>query len=359
VTLFEDQFELSSASIAEVRHWVRDRCYECQASDRIDLDKVEIAVGEVLQNIIRYAYSGPGPTDIRVCDLAECVSITVFDQAPPNPIDQWKVQPEGTDGGFGLNLIKECSDAHRFRALKSGNRCSLYFFVDPVDLPFESLLWAGELLEARAASESMMDLCRWTLREICNEHGFVLISTAIDFVYSFEESSERIPPYHNTSHFRDVLITVCHAIESEDLQLSEAEALGMVLAAILHDFAHPGRSAQFLGEIEKSTVAQVEALWRNTDLGGFSDAIDICLDLIKSTSPVDRKTAKCRLGKMFNACDIGPSFISLHGITQAQNVAEELGETTPEVWKSFLATWHSIRIEHPAFVERWREKCCS
>jgi len=357
LSLYSHSFELTAKSLSDVRRWVRDRCSECRAGDRIDLDKVEIAVGEVLQNIIRYAYSGSGPTDIRVCDLAECVSITVFDHAPPNPIDQWTVQSEGTDGGFGLNLIKECSDAHRFRALDSGNRCSLYFFADPEGLPVESLLWAGELLEAEVTDESMSDWCKWSLSTVLAESDFLVLRAAIDAVESFENSSARVPEYHNLAHFRDVVITVCHVIEAHCLELSRDVVLGTVLAAILHDFGHPGRKASYPGEFEDATVDRVLDFFEKGGEECSAQARSMCLDLIRGTSPAFGG-APNESQRIFNVCDKGASFIPWRGPALASLLCAELGEPDGlELWRAFIMNSAADFQHAPRFIRSWYGRC--
>ena len=354
MTLFEDQFELSSASIAEVRHWVRDRCVACIAGHQADLDKIEIALGEVLQNIVRYAYEGLGLIDVRVCDLGKCVGVTIHDYAPPKPVDQWSLKPAGSEGGFGLNFIAQCSDAHRFRATDEGNRCSLYFFVDHNELSSESLLWAGEILEARVVNESMKDWCRWSLSNVLSEGDFSILEIAVDAVESFERQNARIPEFHNLQHFRDVLITVCHLVERLDEPLSRDETLAMVFAAILHDYGHPGRQALYPGEIEDHTVDLVRNLLSPYQSESNSKVYEMCIDLIMSTSP-RRKGRWNTLQTLFNLCDVGPSFIPDHGFAQAQLIALELEDNFgPQLWSSFKDQWRVYDAAEPLFLRSWR-----
>ena len=87
--LHEQRFELSPSSLGDVRQWVRDCCADCSAGDQIDVDMVEIALGEILQNILRYAYDGSGPVTVRVTDLQEGIGVSVTDHAPPSDWKQW------------------------------------------------------------------------------------------------------------------------------------------------------------------------------------------------------------------------------------------------------------------------------
>lgn len=321
--LHEQRFELSSASIGDVRRWARDRCSECDAGDHIDVDKVEIALGEVLQNIIRYAYEGPGIVDVRVCDLEECVAVTVHDHAPPKPADEWDKKSSGADGGFGLSFIEQCSDAYRFRAIDSGNRFSLYFFVDPSDLSFEAMLWAGELLEARVASESMFDWCRWSLSTLLADTELSVLKMAIEAIESFERSNDHVPAYHNVEHFRDVLVTACHFIERSESSLSSEQIMALALTAILHDYGHPGRAAYYPGEIEERTERLVLNLCESHKLDVSTERWQLCVKLIRSTSPISGPPND-KLSQLFHACDVGASLLPTLGEKLSAAVAKEL-----------------------------------
>ena len=269
------------------------------------------------------------------------------------------MKSEGSEGGFGLTLINECSDAVRFRALDSGNRCSLYFFSDPDGLPFPSLLWAGELLEARVAGESMMDWCKWSLTDALDGSDFPLIMRAVALVESFEKSGNGVAAFHNTMHFRDVLISVCHAVEHSERRLSSDEVLGLALAAILHDYGHPGRASRFPGEIEATTLALLETEFWVDQAVRLSPASGICFDMIRATSPVEQAQHE-ELGRLFNRLDVGSSFIPWLGLTHAKTIALELGASQPQdTWEAFLEYWRAVPIDRPEFIEAWRTKTCS
>lgn len=84
--------------------------------------KLQVALDEILSNIVRYAYAGRGPVDIDI-EFAfrhGIVTVTVTDAGPRfNPLD---VPPPPTDlplderqpGGLGLALVRSLTDEARY-----------------------------------------------------------------------------------------------------------------------------------------------------------------------------------------------------------------------------------------------------
>ena len=134
---FVQDMTLGLETLGEARAWVVDRVSVCAVGGQVDLLSAEIAVGEVLQNIIRYAYRGSGPVTLRVSDLDEAVAVTVFDEAPPSDPSSWNNEKAPIDGGLGLSVIKNAVDAYS-RPLPAGNRASIYFF------PMSQSGWEGK-----------------------------------------------------------------------------------------------------------------------------------------------------------------------------------------------------------------------
>ena len=330
---------LSLETLTEARVWVVDRVTDCPVGHQIDLLSAEIAVGEILQNIIRYAYDRLGPVIVRVTDLQEGVGVTVTDHAPPSDWKQWNTCKDLTEGGMGLSVIANASDAYSFRALQDGNKASVYFFPNYRHLPFESLLWAGELLDARLAKDSFQQWALWV--EPDHEPWFSeLLTRSIELVERYETSAQEIPPYHNTDHFRDVLVTVAHLVAHPDSRsMTKYERYALVLAAILHDYAHPGGVATYPGEFEDLTITLIKEAELSSGLvSDASETLDLTLSLIEATSPVFDLADGTSLQRLFNEADVGSSLIPWFGLQQAMSLQKELGDTSNvrEFYERFL-----------------------
>ena len=337
--LYEHQFYLSVRSMVDVRAWARSCLAKFNSRIGVDPDRVEIALGEILQNILRHAYQGEGEIAVRVSDLEEGVGVSVLDHAVPSDSKKWVNEKELSAGGMGLPLISNSVDAFSFRPLFDGNRASIYFFPTYQDLSSESLLWAGELLDARLAKDSFQEWAIWA--ESSHEPWFSdLLRRSIELVDRYETSMNEIPPYHNTDHFRDVLVTVAHLVARPDSRsLTKYERYALVLAAILHDYAHPGGVAIYPGEFEDRTIALIKEAELVTDLvSDASETLDLTLSLIESTSPAFDLINSTLLQRLFNEADVGSSLIPWVGLQQATAVQRELGDTsdTMEFYDRFL-----------------------
>jgi serine/threonine-protein kinase RsbW len=99
-----------------------------------DTSSVRVAVEELCENIIRYAYAGrePGPLSIRFTSSDERVEVTIEDggipfnpsQLPPADVtSEWNARPLG---GLGWHLVYRVMDDVRYeRAPGGGNRVTL------------------------------------------------------------------------------------------------------------------------------------------------------------------------------------------------------------------------------------------
>ncbi|MDA8581035.1 ATP-binding protein [Litoricolaceae bacterium] len=312
--------------MADVRAWARSCLAEFNSRIGVDPDRVEIALGEILQNILRHAYQGEGEIVARVSDLEEGVGVSVLDHAAPSDSKKWINEKELSAGGMGLPLISNSVDAFSFRALQDGNRASIYFFPDYQHLPSDSLLWAGELIEARLAKDPFQDWALWA--EPNHEPWFSdLLRRSVELVERYETSMNKIPPYHNTDHFRDVLVTVAHLVAHRDSRsLTKQEHYALILAAILHDCGHPGGVATFPGEFEDRTITLIkEAELASSLVSDASETLDLTLSLIESTSPGFDLTNSTSLQLLFNEADVGPSLIPWFGLEQSSQLFAELG----------------------------------
>ena len=98
-----------------------------------DLDIV-IAVGEVLQNIIRHGFAG-GSARGRITMTLEirqdALLVDIDDTAPPSLPSSWSAKGrEAHEGGLGLNMIHSIASNVSFTPTADGNHASLTFDPD-------------------------------------------------------------------------------------------------------------------------------------------------------------------------------------------------------------------------------------
>ena len=98
-----------------------------------DLDVV-IAVGEVLQNIIRHGFAG-GSARGRITLSLEisggALFVKIDDTAPPSLPSSWSSNGrEAHEGGLGLNMISSIASEVQFTPTADGNHASLTFDPD-------------------------------------------------------------------------------------------------------------------------------------------------------------------------------------------------------------------------------------
>ena len=90
-----------------------------------------LAIGEVLQNIIRYGFHGgsnEGHIQLELVINDDAVRCVITDTAEPSDPNSWKTahrNPE--DGGLGLALIKSVADDVQYNMLADGNQAVLIF----------------------------------------------------------------------------------------------------------------------------------------------------------------------------------------------------------------------------------------
>ena len=95
-----------------------------------DLDVV-IAIGEVLQNIVRHGFSGGSEAGTITMTLAveeEMLIVSIDDTAPPTIPSEWSSNGrESYEGGLGLGIIKRIASDATFQPTPTGNRATLHF----------------------------------------------------------------------------------------------------------------------------------------------------------------------------------------------------------------------------------------
>jgi anti-sigma regulatory factor (Ser/Thr protein kinase) len=351
---------LGLETLDEARAWIVDRVSACAMGGQLDLLSVEIAGGEILQNIVRYANKGSGPVTLRVSDLCEAVAITVFDEAPPSDPNSWDNERAPIDGGLGLPVIKNAVDACSFRPLPAGNRASIYFFPGMSQLGEKALVWAGELLEARAAGESLGD---WVGICIASSALPARIADALDTcvteILCYESDLVSVPDYHNSRHFLDVLISVIHWIES-DPSLSVTDRVALVIAALMHDFKHPGGLMPKDGRtVEEVSRDEFEALFSGK--GPLTPGeVDKVGELILDSHPSRRnETNLPELSATFNALDMGPSVIPWYGVSLAEAILSEqsMEADSAAFYRNFIEGSRFLLAGRGPFLPPWLDLC--
>lgn len=117
-------------SLSQVRQDISVLLQQAGWQDR-QMD-ISLAIGEVLQNIIRYGFAGgsnEGHIQIELSLSNDRLSFVITDNAPPSDPSGWVTThrpPE--DGGLGLNLIDALADEVRYTMLSAGNQAELSFY---------------------------------------------------------------------------------------------------------------------------------------------------------------------------------------------------------------------------------------
>ena len=336
---FLKEMTLSPQTLEEARGWVIDRVRDCKVGDEIDLLSVEIATGEICQNIIRYAYEGSGAISLRVSDLNVAVGITVFDGAAPSDSDTWVSNKPQVDGGLGLKVLKNAVDAYSFRRLLNGNRASIYFFSHYAGFSSANLAWAGQLLEASACQESIGD---WVgiveAQNLVDRHVIQSMHSLNNLIIDHELLLEKIPEYHNSEHFRDVLINTIHWVEVNSPDRLTSSIL--LVSALAHDICHPGIREDMEDGVIEQFSAQIfrehcsrEGLLNQKEIDGV-------VRVILNTQSSKLFGQHDNLSRLFNWLDIEASSIESYGLENASRIVRELGVdgSYAECYREFTKT---------------------
>lgn len=130
-SLFQGCYAVSPAAVGVARAEVMQALAQLNmhASSRLD---VEIALGEVLQNIVRHADFSQKPVrkfDIEAIQNRQNLSLRVTDSAQPLTDLGFLSQQHAASekGGMGLALIQKVTSKYSIYPLKEGNLYELYF----------------------------------------------------------------------------------------------------------------------------------------------------------------------------------------------------------------------------------------
>jgi len=95
-----------------------------------DLDVV-IAIGEVLQNVVRHGFAGgsaAGTFTMKLEVQDNILTVTIDDTAPASIPAEWSGNDrESYEGGLGLGIIRRIASDVTFQPTTTGNRATLQF----------------------------------------------------------------------------------------------------------------------------------------------------------------------------------------------------------------------------------------
>ncbi|HNV47057.1 MAG TPA: ATP-binding protein [Spirochaetota bacterium] len=97
--------------------------------------RIELALEELLVNIVSYAYpaDGPGDFEILIAPSADAITLTVTDWGRPfNPLEADPPRTgDGIDdrepGGLGIHLVRELARSVRYERAGDANRIAFTF----------------------------------------------------------------------------------------------------------------------------------------------------------------------------------------------------------------------------------------
>lgn len=339
---------------------VLETCRLMELDTIADLTLVEIALGEVLQNIVRYAFANndhKGKVEIQVGHLGEIAAITVLDHSDISIADNLAIKKGDSSGGFGIGLIQSATQGMFVRRCQSANRFSLYFSSKHEEIPRESITWAGRVIESRLEGYSLSRLAQEVVKhQGISDYGH-LVETATAAIEAWESHSESVPLYHNMTHFRDVLIAVDHLCDLHD-EHHVAQRASLILSALLHDFKHPGsRVIEGFDSIETYSESEIRSLYSSESLTTSErNIIDEVCEIVLSTHDPKATiySSQSALNSLFNVADSSASFIPWLGESISEQILDELGESETiclaDFYRGFIDAWREIECPPEAAV---------
>ena len=92
---------------------------------------VNIVIGEILQNIIRYGFDGgdaSGEFKMQFFLFDNALDVVITDNAPPSDSQTWNnAHRKPEEGGHGLTLVNAIAQSVNFDMLEAGNRATIRF----------------------------------------------------------------------------------------------------------------------------------------------------------------------------------------------------------------------------------------
>ena len=127
----EFTFPAIAESLSAARNCVRGVLQGQKKADK-ELD-INIVVGEILQNVVRYGFDGgdeAGEFKLHFFVQDDLLEIAITDNAPPSDASQWSnAHRKPEEGGHGLTLVNAIAKEVHFEMLDNGNRAILRFTI--------------------------------------------------------------------------------------------------------------------------------------------------------------------------------------------------------------------------------------
>lgn len=126
------QFAAIAENLGPARSFLRNYMARANWGGR-DLDVV-IAIGEILQNVVRHGFSGgrqEGVIKMLAMVKDDQLIVIIEDTAPPSMPGEWSNGGrEAHEGGLGLGIVKRIATSIEFKPTATGNRAKLIFSSD-------------------------------------------------------------------------------------------------------------------------------------------------------------------------------------------------------------------------------------
>ena len=126
------QFAAIAENLGPARSFLRNYMARSNWGGR-DLDVV-IAIGEILQNVVRHGFSGgrqEGVIKMLAMVKDDQLIVIIEDTAPPSMPGEWSNGGrEAHEGGLGLGIVKRIATSIEFKPTATGNRAKLIFSSD-------------------------------------------------------------------------------------------------------------------------------------------------------------------------------------------------------------------------------------
>ena len=358
---FEKSFIANRENLRLMNEWVDHTASACKSVSLIEKANVLIGVGEVLQNCIRHgfeAHNASGSVKITVSDLTIGLAVTVTDDAPVSNPTQWHANKDASEGGHGLNIIANSSSGYSFYSSGDENKAFLCFLDKRIGLTKHESLFAAKLIEARITSLTLTDLVSSVKSQLPQNELAVLFDCASK-IEALEERAEFVPAYHNAEHFREVFISCQYLIDQG--VVSDQWRMGFLLAALLHDYKHPGISAMkdvdgyssiearsmalIINDFpqlssDKNLLSQLEVLILGTE--------DQTVNKLQTADLTD--STELQMQHLFNACDIASSIIPFVGLDNTKRlVLEEESTADPQAFFNDFQATLAVRVNGTPF----------
>lgn len=125
------RFAGTVASLAESRAFIRQ--FLCDIGWHAHEVDIQLAIGEVMQNIIRHGFGGgdaKGQIDIYLGLYGEAIECVIADNAPPSSPKTWRDKARNRnhiEGGRGQKIIEALASSYQAQSTPKGNKTRLVF----------------------------------------------------------------------------------------------------------------------------------------------------------------------------------------------------------------------------------------